>query len=71
MNHWIEKLTPSVADAEAVNKYDVLLKRALLCQEKRGMIPNLVAVNFYSKGSLFRVVDFLNGVAHTDPKSKN
>jgi hypothetical protein len=71
MNHWIEKLTPSVADAEVVNKYDVLLKRALLCEEKRGMIPNLVAVNFYSRGDLLRVVDALNGVMPTDPQSKN
>jgi len=63
MNHWIERLTPSIDDAEAVNQYDVLFNRAVSCQNKRGMIPNLVAVNFYSRGDLLRVVDTLNGVS--------
>ena len=62
LNHWIEKLTPSIADAEELNRFDVLLPRALACQRERGMIPNLVAVNFYARGDLLRAVDVLNGV---------
>jgi hypothetical protein len=71
MNHWIERLPPSIADAEAVNRYEVLLKRALFCQDKRGMIPNLVAVDFYSRGDLLRVVDSLNGVTLKAARSNN
>jgi hypothetical protein len=67
LNHWIEKLTPSVADAEELNRFDVLLRRALFCQQERAMIPNLVAVNFYSRGELLRAVDVLNGVTAPAP----
>lgn len=62
MNHWIEKVTPSPADAEAVNARDVLLPRGRQCERERGMLPNLVAVNFYARGDVFAVVDALNGL---------
>lgn len=62
MNHWIEKVTPSPADAEAVNARDVLLPRARQCERERGMLPSLVAVNFYARGDVFAVVDALNGL---------
>ena len=45
-----------------VNAYDFLLARAKACRRQRGMIPNLVAVDFYRTGDLIRVVDALNGV---------
>ncbi len=32
------------------------------CQKIRGHLPNLVAVNFYKQGDVFRVVNTLNGV---------
>jgi hypothetical protein len=32
------------------------------CQRRRKHSVNLVAVNFYREGDLFRVVDTLNGV---------
>jgi len=63
MNHWIESTpTPRPSNAEIVNAYDFLLKRAKACRKERGMIPNLVAVDFYRSGDLLRVVDALNGV---------
>jgi hypothetical protein len=63
MNHWIETTpTPLPSNAAIVNAYDFLLKRARRCQKERGMIPNLVAVDFYRTGDLVRVVDALNGV---------
>jgi hypothetical protein len=62
VNHWIEKVTPSLADADEVNRFGVLLRRVLDCQAERQRIPNLVAVNFYSRGDLLRVVDVLNGI---------
>jgi hypothetical protein len=63
MNHWIESTpTPKPSNAEIVNAYDFLLARARACRKERGMIPNLVAVDFYRSGDLLRVVDALNGV---------
>lgn len=62
INHWLEKLTPLPGDSAAVNAYEFLLARARLCQQERGRIPNIVAVNFYEIGDALRVVDTLNGV---------
>ena len=45
-----------------MNAYDALLKRARDCQRIRKHLPNLVAVNFYLRGDVFRVVDTLNGL---------
>jgi hypothetical protein len=62
INHWLEKLTPSPGDAAVVNAYDLILARARQCEQERGRLPNLIAVNFYEVGDLLRVVDALNGV---------
>lgn len=63
MNHWIETTpAPLPSNAEIVNAYDFLLKRARACKRERGMTPQLVAVDFYRTGDLFRVVRTLNGI---------
>jgi hypothetical protein len=40
-----------------------LLTRAQACQRQRGLLPNLVAVDFYRRGDVFGVVNTLNGVS--------
>jgi hypothetical protein len=63
LNHWITTdPVPLPSNAAKVNAYDPLLRRARECQRLRKHLPNLVAVNFYAQGDLFRVVDTLNGV---------
>ncbi len=62
LNHWISRLTPLPSDAEVLNAYDFLLRRARQCEAERGHFQNLIAVNFYEVGDVFRVVDTLNGV---------
>jgi hypothetical protein len=63
MNHWIQTApAPLPSNAEIVNAYDLLLKRARACKRERRMIPNLVAVDFYGTGDLFKVVRTLNGI---------
>jgi hypothetical protein len=63
MNHWIETApAPLPSNAEIVNAYDFLLKRARACKRERGMMPNLVAVDFYRTGDLLHVVRTLNGI---------
>jgi hypothetical protein len=63
INHWVSTdPVPKPSDAEKVNAYEPLLARARDCERLRDHLPNLLAVNFYKRGDLFRVVDALNGV---------
>ena len=62
LNHWIQRGSPNRVDAAIVNDYDFLLARARQCEQERGKMPNLIAVNWYSQGDLMDVVDTLNGV---------
>jgi hypothetical protein len=66
LNHWIDSTpTPKPSNAEIVNSYDFLLKRAEKCKDERKMMPNLIAVDFYKTGNLFQVVETLNGIKKT------
>ncbi len=60
LNHWISRSPPSPAHAESPNSFDVMYGRARQCQEERGKLPNVIAVNFYETGDLFAVVEALN-----------
>jgi hypothetical protein len=63
VNHWVTTdPVPRPSDASKVNAYDPLLARMKDCRRIRSHLPNLVAVNFYRRGDLFRVVDKLNGL---------
>jgi hypothetical protein len=63
INHWVSTdPLPRPSDAEKVNAYAPLLARARECERIRHHLPNLLAVNFYKRGDVFRVVDTLNGV---------
>jgi hypothetical protein len=63
VNHWISTdPIPLPSDAEKVNAYGPLLARVRECERIRHHMANLVAVNFYRRGDLFKVVDTLNGV---------
>jgi hypothetical protein len=63
LNHWISTdPLPKPSDALKVNAYGPLLARVRECQRLRHHVVNLVAVNFYDRGDVFKVVDTLNGV---------
>ncbi|HEY7632526.1 MAG TPA: hypothetical protein VH817_17605 [Thermoleophilaceae bacterium] len=63
INHWISTdPIPLPSDAATVNKFGPLLRRARTCERIRHHVVNLLAVNFYKEGDVFRVVDTLNGV---------
>jgi len=64
INHWIQTTpAPKPANATVVNAMDVLLPRVRRCAKERRHIPNIVAVDFYSIGDVFAVVDTLNAVS--------
>ena len=63
INNWIETTpAPRPSNAEIVNGYAALLARARECRQERGHLPNILAVDFYDVGDLFRVVRTLNGL---------
>jgi len=62
LNHWVEKLPRSPATASKVNAFDFLLERARRCGEVRGLLPNLVAVDYYDRGDLFGATRVLNAL---------
>jgi hypothetical protein len=63
INHWISTdPVPKPSDAQTVNAYGPLLARVRRCEQIRRHFANLVAVNFYRRGAVFKVVDSLNGV---------
>ena len=61
LNNWVDTSPlPSRRNAAEVNARVTLLRRARMCQELRGRLPNLVAVDFYEQGDLLGVVRVLN-----------
>ena len=63
LNHWVTTApVQRPSDAAKVNAYEPLLARSRACQRIRRRLPNLLAVNFYKEGDVFRVADTLNRV---------
>lgn len=68
VNHWVDTSpAPRPANADEVNARGFLSRRLRRCRRERGMLPNVVAVDFYRRGDVFAAVDALNGVAANDP----
>lgn len=62
INNWIEKV-PRDPDLQGrVNSRKALLKRAQLCARRRGLQPNIVAVDYYDRGDVLGVANALNGL---------
>jgi len=63
INHWIDTPPmPKPSNAAIVNAYDFLLARARQCERERSRRPNIIAVDFYRTGDLFRVVKTIGGL---------
>jgi hypothetical protein len=62
LNHFISNPLPDIASAREVNVNPVLANRANECRAESGRLPNFVAVDFYSIGDLFEVVNTMNGI---------
>jgi hypothetical protein len=63
INHWVDTPPlPLVSIARRVNAHDFLAGRVARCRERRAMLPNVVAVDFYREGAAAQVVDELNRV---------
>jgi hypothetical protein len=63
LNHWIDTTpTPKPSNAGIVNTREYLLDRARRCQGERGMLPNILAVDFAMTGDVVGAVAELNGL---------
>lgn len=60
INHWLSTPLPTRTGAQEVNTAEVLQARVDDCQATAGRKPTIVAVDFYSEGALFDVVNGLN-----------
>jgi hypothetical protein len=60
LNHWVEKVPRSPKLGAQVNEYRFLLDRARECRKRRGLVPNIVAVDFYDEGDIFEASRKLN-----------
>ena len=61
INHWINT-DPAAkpSNAKLANDYGFLLDRARSCARKRGLTPNVIAVDFEDQGNLVGVAERLN-----------
>ena len=61
INNWISTdPKPLPVNAKIVNNYAFLLHRARQCEKQRGLLPNVIAVDFYREGNLSKVIGTLN-----------
>jgi hypothetical protein len=60
VNHWVTLTAPDPLVAADVNRSEILLERVKECEDERERRPNIIAVDFYSRGDLIDVVDELN-----------
>ena len=61
LNNWVDTTpVPKPSNAAKVNAEQALMKRIKLCERIRDLTANLIAVDFYRTGDLFKVTDKLN-----------
>ena len=61
INNWIDTTpAPKPSNAAMVNAHDALLARAQRCREERGLMPTILAVDFYRTGDVVGVARALN-----------
>jgi hypothetical protein len=67
MNHWISttgaSFEPNIEYAKIVNSRQVLIDRARACEQQRGFLPSVLAVDFYGTGDVVGAANVLNGVS--------
>ncbi len=62
MNHWVSNIAPDIEKAGIVNRKEVLVERARACEQRRGYLPGILAVDFFGTGDVVGAARELNGV---------
>jgi hypothetical protein len=61
VNHWLRPDgPPDPAEAAKVNSVATLTARMEQCEQARGRLPNILAVDFFAVGDIVKVVDNFN-----------
>lgn len=63
LNQWSPPFAPKPSTSAQINAEGALVGRALTCRRLRGRMPNIVAVDMFRSGGLFRAVRTLNALA--------
>jgi hypothetical protein len=62
LNNWVESLPRSPDTAAKVNDFEFLKRRALECDRRRGLLSNIIAVDYYNEGDVVEVSRVLNSL---------
>ncbi len=62
VNNWIDDVPPPAGTGEKSNAYAPLLLRLQRCERVRGLVPNIVGVDFYDQGKVLAAVNVINGL---------
>lgn len=67
LNHFLTNISPQPASAAATNDWSFVLNRARQCGAARGLHPNLLYIDFFNSGDVFRAADTLNRLGEDFP----
>lgn len=67
LNHFLTNVSPQPASAAATNDWSFVLNRARQCSAARGLHPNLLYIDFFNSGDVFRAADSLNRIGEDFP----
>ena len=70
INHWVTLSPPNPAVEAAVNSRAVLDKRIEQCLRERGLVPNILQVQFAERGDLISTVQSLNDERLKEERAK-
>jgi hypothetical protein len=62
VNNWIDDVPPPAGSGAKSNAYSALLLRLERCERVRGLVPNIVGVDFYNQGKVLAAVNVINGL---------
>lgn len=62
VNNWIDDVPPPAGSGAKSNAFGPLLLRLERCERVRGLVPNIVGVDFYNQGKVLAAVNVINGL---------
>lgn len=67
LNHFLTVASPQPLSANSTNDWNLVLNRARQCGSSRNLHPNLLYIDFFNSGDVFRAADTLNQIGKDFP----
>lgn len=67
LNHFLTVASPQPLSANNTNDWNLVLNRARQCGSSRNLHPNLLYIDFFNSGDVFRAADTLNQIGKDFP----